>query len=247
MNTKLICIVGQKRSGKDEFANIFKQTVGCENITEYALANPIKDVLDSQYEKTEMHRHSGVILTRSNWDGFCEQDVNISNELWHFDREAPLMISNANASTLILKAIIDLQCNTNSLKGKYSEDEIKRLIMENDQFWSLRKLMQVFGTDIVVNMIDKQYWNRLFLDKFVDCETNYFLLKDIRQGHEIDLMRKLGATIIHVVRDNQSKSDDHITEKKVEIKPGELVVYNDGSLSEYHEKIEILIKEIQND
>lgn len=250
MKSKFICVVGKKRSGKTEFAKRF--TYGQHNLKrnysepfwckDYALADPIKDTLQEAYETLNLNKSSGVTIKRMFWDGKKDYSTD-------YDRNSPIMLSNRNVHELIMKAIslimqhrISPQVkNDHSGKpvSKINYDRIAGMIMSNDKPWTIRRLMQTFGTDVVVNMIDKEYWNRRMFDEYLKTESKYFLVSDIRQKHEIDLMRALGAVVVHTIRDDTGEpEDDHITEKGIEPLKGEFIFENNGTLEEFLIKIE---------
>lgn len=237
---KLVAIVGQKRSGKDTLADMFARQFSSDA---YALADPIKEVLFDAYEETDAFRASGVKLT---YDDFNGQGI---------DREKPLLLSNLDVKNIMTKSLAKLQM-VFGLKKKVPlirDDERKTfeayvdlVVMTNETPWSIRRLMQTLGTDIVVNHIDYQFWNRTMMVEYFDKTSSgyadYFVIKDIRQDHELKLMRDLGAIIIFVERPDINKStDEHITESGLTPNENDIVIINDGTLNDLETKLKEVI------
>lgn len=232
---QLLAIVGKKRTGKDTCADIISEN---RSIKRYALAYPIKYAILDAYGKLELFRHSGVSLTF--------EDINGETD---YDRESALLLSNSNVLDLMYKSVEYLK-NTRNLK-QFNPDHhtyslnvtIEDLVMKNTSAWSIRRLMQLLGTDIVCNLIDRQFWNRCMMDEFLSTRVHapgldYFLVIDVRQSHEIDVMRDLGATVIHLERNiNNSIKDDHITECGLNRNENETVIVNNGSIEDLKLKL----------
>ena len=240
---KLICIVDKKRSGKDTIAEIISDNT---TSVSYALADPVKQALTHAYNQKNLNNSSGVNLTISNFYG---KDYEGND----YDRESPVNISNQDAVSLFLCAIEYLMRvhnlsvyngKTNKLSGNEYVHHIEHLVSQYSDFWSVRKFMQMLGTDIVVNLCDEQFWNRCMFNEFlneIDSSKDYFIISDIRQDHEIELMRSIGAKIIFVERPlNNSISDGHITEKGLEPLADDIVIINDGTIEDLKQKLKDL-------
>ena len=237
---KFLCVVGKKRSGKDTVADI----IIAENplAVKYALAKPIKEALSYAYNMINLKNKSGVDLTREHFDGL---DPATDQE---YDRERPINISNSDAIELMQTAVKYLD-QLLGLKQKKTvqvhsiNSQIESLLWNSTDYWCVRRFMQVLGTDIVVNLIDTQFWNRCMLNEFLNTDsedTPYFIISDIRQEHEIQLMRDLGAIIIFVEREdriNKNRIDDHITEAGLKPAPTDIVIQNNGSIADLKSKV----------
>ncbi|ADG60055.1 gp1 dNMP kinase [Acinetobacter phage Acj9] len=238
---KLIAIVGQKRSGKDTAANVICDEFDTER---YQLALPIKWALNEAYNDLGLKKSSGVILSFNDFDGEG------------IDREQPILISNSDAYNLMYRALKLLQTNGCNLvralpllpdgENLFGFDAIAKLCTEsNNQPWSIRRMMQVLGTDIVVNHIDREFWNRCMMATYIDCrnkDRDLFLVKDVRQEHELSLMRDLGALIIFVKRDDINKNiDTHITEAGLTPVEGDIIIENNDSIEIFESKIKEVI------
>ncbi|AHJ86986.1 deoxynucleoside monophosphate kinase [Salmonella phage STP4-a] len=240
---KLIFLIGKKRSGKDTTADYIMENYGA---IKHQLAGPIKDALCYAYQVAIMSKDVGKlfpVLYRSDWEGI------------DYDREVDLKISKVQAINIIETAMSWLN-DTLSIKNAYfyngyidhrSLSIIKDTINSIEDEWSVRRLMQTLGTDIMVNHFDRMYWVKWFSLVYLDNfgkNLDYFIVPDTRQDHELDAARAMGATVIHVVRPSSvnSKVDTHITEAGLPIKQGDTVITNDGSLEELYAKIKKVLK-----
>lgn len=223
-NMKLIALVGKKRVGKDTCANFIKEQE--EGSIIYQLAEPIKHLLHKNRPKSMQW------LTYNDFDGLG------------IDREMVLPISHQKIAEWLLRCVFDINNHQ-----PYNDDlmisivdVIKEKSEEVDHKWSIRLLLTTLGTDIVVNKIDKMFWCGLFLRKYIDNKhkKGYFIVPDIRQDVEIELVRGMGAKIIHLYRDTGLTSN-HITERGLLTKSGEYTIINNGTLEEFkHSILEIL-------
>lgn len=217
---KLVALVGKKRVGKDTCAQFIKEQENGSIV--YQLAEPIKQVLYDTRPKSMQW------LTYEDFDGLG------------FDREMILPIGTSKVVRWLLECVFEL--HSRQPYDVTKEIEVKNLIMKiakgNNYRWSIRLLLTTLGTDIMVNIFDKMFWCNLFVNKYntVKDKQGYFIVPDIRQEWEIDLVREMQAKLIHLQRDT-GLSSTHITEQGLLPKDGECVIINDGTLQEFKEKI----------
>lgn len=242
---KLIFLIGKKRSGKDTTADYLDEHY---NTKKFQLAGPIKDTLAYCWNPG-LSKRAGVTLTRKEFEGDG------------YDREQVLLLNNEDVSDYMISCVSHLIFNKlkaadrqngffikSNCSGIYETgvDKIERLINKNVEPWTVRRLMQTLGTDIVCNMVDRMYWLKLFSIDYLDSfhsDLDFYVVPDTRQDHELDAARAMGATVIHVVRPgNDSSKDTHITEAGLPIRAGDIVITNDGSLEDLYSEIEKVIK-----
>lgn len=240
---KLLFLIGKKRSGKDTTADYIMNNY---NATKHQLAGPIKDAL-ADAMLTEWYRDTSrqfPRITRSMIEGIDydrEQDLNLSTkdvirimanaiEYVHHDLPLPGVVYDSK------RKILD---------GDTMEVIRQVVINKPVEPWSIRRLMQTLGTDIVCDKLDRMYWVKRFTLVMADTfgDYDYFIVPDTRQDHELDVARAMGATVIHVVRPEQegSKKDTHVTERGLPIREGDIVITNDGSLEELYSKINTIL------
>ena len=232
---ELIAIVGKKRCGKDTAKQIISDIFGEDKVCSYMLSYPIKEALDYSYNILGIKHQSYVNLTFDDIDGTTS-----------YDRESPLLISNKHAVDIACRAL-DYLKDFDGLINKNKDDnrsfvaKIEDVVAKNKDTWSVRRLMQCIGTDIIVNTIDAQFFNRrlmdTYLDKFDNGAYSKFIVTDIRQEHEIKLARSIGATIIHINRDINNSTDSHSTEGGLKALDNEIIIDNNGTLEEFKENL----------
>lgn len=225
---KVISIVGKKRSGKDSVAEIILD----ESFSvKYALANKIKSTLADVYYDHNYVNKTGQDLFLSHFNGI------------DYDREQVLMLSNFDVADIMIKCV-DQLCEKSNLSSDYDLSTASKAIstiMKNDQPWSVRRLMQTLGTDIVVNNIDEYFWLKCMVNEYFKCKSegyDYFVITDIRQQTEIDFARLLGQVIfIERPSINNCNKDKHISEAGLARQEGEILVTNDGTLADLKQTI----------
>ncbi|AIA79993.1 deoxynucleoside monophosphate kinase [Escherichia phage vB_EcoM_JS09] len=243
---ELIFLSGIKRSGKDTTADYINSNF---KSVKYQLAYPIKDALAIAWGRR--HAENPDVFTELKYEYF---------EGIGYDRETPLNLNKLDVIELLEEALIYLQSHylpinnvkvLSSLEGGYSYLDIKpyealrEAINNINDTWSIRRLMQALGTDVVVNLFDRMYWVKLFALNYMDyigSDFDYYVVTDTRQVHEMETARAMGATVIHVVRSGTESTDKHITEAGLPIEEGDLVITNDGSLEELYSKIETILR-----
>lgn len=238
---KLIFLSGVKRSGKDTTADFIMENY---NAYKHQLAGPIKDALAYAWGifcRDTDHPY----LSRSEFEGI------------DYDRETDLGLTKSEVIDIMEQALCYLIVKC-PIKGVFAFDnegqeavnhltynKIIDTINNIEDQWSVRRLMQALGTDLIVDNFDRMYWVKLFalnyLDKF-GSDLDFYIVPDTRQDHEMDAARAMGATVIHVVRPGQVSTDTHITEAGLPIHEGDTVIINDGSIEELYSKIKNTLK-----
>lgn len=220
----IIILTGQKRSGKSTASKFFVE----QGFKELALANGFKR--DLAFVINQM----GIFES-----AFTFRDANAETD---FDREYKYF--NKEISKIIVYKSF-LRILGDSSKYFYLEDEIYEYF-DNDprKTYSFRELMQIIGTDIGCNIVDKHIWTKLVFSKIIDSNNDKFIIPDVRQQHEIDLFRKLGATIIHIKRPGLNSNDSHITEKELDIDEKDHILINDKSYDEFLDLVKNLYNQV---
>lgn len=222
-------ISAKKRVGKDTAAKFI--TEARADIKSYALAQPIKEAL-----------YFGFVIMNAARPMHLWNDT-IKIESWvgdgtGIDREASLGITHnqglevlTNAWYKVVEAKPEFDVHTDGVFGIIEE------LPEED--WSIRRLMQVFGTDIGVR-VDEKIWLKFMFSVYFDaiCDNMSLLITDCRQEHEIEFLRKLGAKVMFITRDlGEENKDEHITEKGLTPASTDVIIENDGTLAELKHKV----------
>lgn len=228
----IFVLCGKKRTGKDSVAEILKETGQFDS---YAFADHLKSFLE------QAGLESGV----SAFINFRDDRV-----FWEGDREKPLLASNAEVMKLFDSAISFMvregHIDELTAHRHAASNEIPYKIYNNTEFWTIRRLMQLFGTDIVCNTIGDNFWVKLTMDTILSNPENHHehvLITDCRQPHEYKYMKRLGAKFIFLER-NTGIEDDHSTEKGLIPSEDDIIIDNNGTLDELKSNILNLIKSV---
>lgn len=104
---------------------------------------------------------------------------------------------------------------------------------------SPRQMMQTLGTDWGREMVDQNIWLTVAKRKAEAAidEGKHVVFTDVRFENEADMVRSLGGTVWHIVRDNARKVNQHASEAGVTNVPGDVVIYNNGTLEQLFEEV----------
>lgn len=220
----MICLSGKKRSGKDTAASIMKEF----GLKTYALADPIKRALFIAFKKS---CYEGVVT------------MNMLNGI-DYDREQSMLLTMNEVRDVLIEAVFytldDSEC---SFSDKYeSIDKVVDFILkiENPEDFSIRKFMQVFGTDIMCHIVDNQHWLKLSNQKAPEGAV----ITDLRQPWEETWFRERNAKFVFVVGAYPGyveSTDTHITEQGLIPKDGDTLIIN-KDLTQLRKDIECLLK-----
>lgn len=114
---------------------------------------------------------------------------------------------------------------------------------------SYRRLLQLLGTD-VCRAISDDFWVNV-LNKRILSETangqDLFIISDVRFENEADYVRRNGGVVVHVKREQvgQENVPAHISEAGLEIKNGDYVIENNGTLGELEQKVVAFLEDIE--
>lgn len=223
----IIALSAKKRCGKDTVGDFLQE----EGFQKYALANPIKTFLNrAMREDTRLP----LFVQNFNMDDFNG---------FGYDREEFLPISNSDVFRIMRSAWM-LVCYDQGIDYTYAHTgTISEAVLGNKKAWSIRRLMQVFGTDIGC-AINKRIWMQ-YLENVLPEHEN-IVVTDCRQDHEMSEMRELGAKVVHILRDtNVVEIDTHSTESGLPIADGDHVIRNDGTLDDLKKSVENLLNYIK--
>lgn len=242
----IYAVSGLKRTGKDTVSSFIKDLTGAKP---YALAEPIKrslfyalsprSKLNLTWEdvngQTDYDRETDLELSTLELRNILNTAVMFCNRTNKFNHDelSQIFIKIKDLSALDNMKFKDIICWSfaNFFGNKRLANDI-----ENKYRWSVRRLMQVLGTDLVVS-VRRDYWLECIPETDGDI-----IITDIRQTHEMQYCRENNAHVIFVVKTGIVSTDSHITEKGLEPSASDTIVYNDGTLENLKSKIESIIK-----
>ncbi|AAX78720.1 gp1 dNMP kinase [Escherichia phage RB43] len=208
----IYCICGKKRTGKDTATQFVLDDY--QNVEAFALADEIKSIL------SDGMKESGNRYLR---------ELTKTNPFYTGDREAPLLMSNEDA----LK-VFDFGVKRLEKRGYWLgavDTAVYEICRTNTQPWTIRRLMQVFGTDIVCNHNDI-VWVDIVLKKMLRSDKDNFIITDVRQKHEYKIPEQVRGLSSYSSNEKTGEDDSHSTEKGLNPQPTDIIILNNGTLSE---------------
>lgn len=126
-----------------------------------------------------------------------------------------------------------------------------------DPRWDIspRQAMQFIGTHVMQFEIQKlltdksvgrQFWIQSFATKYCDDTNSHIVISDLRFPHEYEILKRYGVYVIRVERQTQASHDlvsEHDSEKEYVNIPTDVVIQNDGTLDDFHEKLRRLFSQ----
>jgi len=100
----------------------------------------------------------------------------------------------------------------------------------------VRRLLQVFGTEVGREMFGDNIWIDYLFDSLPDGAK--VVIPDVRYPNEADAITALGGVVWRVVRDGVGPVNGHISDSAMDDYPFMNTVYNGGTIEELHEWVE---------
>jgi hypothetical protein len=220
---RLITISAKARCGKDTAAQYLLSRY--PRSTAYALAACFKESISN---------HFSEYLT---YDDVFGYGVDRNSYLIYIDREEFIDLTK--------KVFADFGYNLDEFSDDGECIDIDWSVINDDNGWTIRRMMQTIGTDIGVNQIDTNIWLKEFEKELFKIEPIYdtVVMTDCRQIHEIEFIRNRNGHVLHVLRDT-GLDDDHITERGLPIEDEDFVIENDGTLDDFYRKLDQFIQQL---
>ena len=96
---------------------------------------------------------------------------------------------------------------------------------------SPRQMMQSLGTEWGRNIIHPEVWLLLAQQELLNRGAG-MIVTDVRFENETAWIRKNRGVVIHIQRDNAALVNEHSSEAGLEVVPGDITIFNNGSLDE---------------
>jgi hypothetical protein len=106
----------------------------------------------------------------------------------------------------------------------------------------VRRLLQVFGTEVGRKMFNLNFWVDIALAGLND--THRVVLADVRFPNEAEAIKNLGGQVVRINRHNYTPVNGHISEHAMDNYMFEHVIYNDGTLDDLSYDVSLLAKEL---
>jgi len=132
--------------------------------------------------------------------------------------------------------------------GAHMEEDIKDVV---DPRWGVspREALQFFGTEMMqykiqelLPTVGRNFW----ITKLLNGPINNMVISDLRFVHEYDMIKKVNpqSIIIKVVKPGGAgaREDNHSSEMEWSYIKEDLLIINDGTLEELHDKVDKIIQ-----
>lgn len=96
---------------------------------------------------------------------------------------------------------------------------------------SPRRLMQTLGTEWGRELINPELWVLLAKMRFLERRRR-MIITDVRFENEADFVRSNGGIIVHMQPKQEYQVAAHISEDGIDVKEGDKIIVNDGSLED---------------
>ena len=105
----------------------------------------------------------------------------------------------------------------------------------------VRRLLQVFGTDVGRKMFGENFWVQQAFDK---VESDRVVFADVRFPNEAKEIMQYGGQVWRVNRHNHAPVNGHKSEHAMDNFMFKRVLYNDGTLDDLSDEVFMLAKEL---
>jgi len=117
---------------------------------------------------------------------------------------------------------------------------------------SPRDLMQSLGTEWGRSLVGHDVWIHS-LENQLKTQKNYAkqnkaefmpLVKDVRYENEAQWIRDNKGLVIHIERKQAKRVKAHNSEKGIEVRPGDVVISNNDSITELYQKLNHVVSDV---
>lgn len=113
---------------------------------------------------------------------------------------------------------------------------------EAKQHPEVRRLLQVFGTEVGRALIGEDVWVNLTLAQVV--LPNRYVITDVRFPNEAYAVRECGGALLRVERPEVNAVNDHISDNALDDFDFDGYILNDGSLADLEATVFLAVKEL---
>jgi hypothetical protein len=106
----------------------------------------------------------------------------------------------------------------------------------------VRRLLQVFGTDVGRKMFNENFWINIALAGLKDHHR--VVISDVRFPNEADAIKQLGGQVWRINRHNHQPVNGHTSEHAMDNYMFKHVIYNDGTLDDLSDEVFMLVKQL---
>lgn len=131
-----------------------------------------------------------------------------------------------------------LSCKPKDLENRHFK--YQKLDENWGQINTPRELMQLIGTEIGRNLIDKNFWVYHLFSKF--DRYSKWIITDLRFKNEKKEVERLGGLTIRIERDSNNLVDTHSSETDLDHDIFDYVIRNNGTIAELQEELRKIVE-----
>ncbi|HLD91079.1 MAG TPA: hypothetical protein VI911_08720 [Patescibacteria group bacterium] len=217
--SNIIGIGGKAKHGKDSIANVLIDNFGYKRIS---LADPLKKILyiglKEYFTLNDFYDQNIKDLTFDKYTSYPE-----------------LVLTKVQIERIV--CAININYNLTGV-----EMDIIREWFRNEKFYSLRDLMQRFGTDLCRNLINKQIWiltsQKQINHTSINSPEINFVISDIRFPEERQMVKNLNGLLLLVKRDLKIEGEVHTSEQSLgDDSEYNTIIHNTSTLEDLEKNI----------
>jgi len=210
----LLGLHGKARSGKNTVSNLLTKPdcwgTRLTHAEEYAFADPLKELVCSLFNWNERHKDGDLKEVTVNC--ITPSYMNIYNDV---KKTLPILSDEEVES--ITMGIHNLQNSNNGITTI-----------------SPREAYQKIGTD-VCRETRQSLWVDMCAASINQCGNT--IITDVREENEAEFVRSKGGVMVHILRDIDTGVREHVSEQGIVVMPGDLVLDNNGTMSDLAAKV----------
>lgn len=232
----LIGITGKKRSGKDQFAlflaNHLRKVTGKTVVIDKYATDLKLSLLHGMHQVQDSNKPQYTI---DDIDG-----IGVVN------RELPAFITEI-ASLICYHAANYLGVNA-SYEVIYQQlKECKIKYNSSTERFSIRELMQYFGTDVIRDGCYDGFWVSRVEQRYIRSTDTITIVTDCRFDNEIALINKYNGKLFQIIRPNNAAAgDSHVSENGINDYGNAVIIQNDGDLTALNQRAKFATEELHN-
>lgn len=217
----IILISGHMQTGKNVAADFLIEKIKAKNLT----------------VKTDLFAHD----LKHN----CKDDFKILANVLNNYAENLKVLVNTFTSVMTKNHMLDSLIE--------AIDEIK---ITDDKYFEnknnvTRALLQIYGTEIFRNRVDKNYWAKQVKNRAIESDADVIVVTDTRFPNEINVFNDINTDDIQVITIRVERKTGIINEHASEIaldshKEWNYIVDNNGSLNDLNDAMGVVLDDIMN-
>ena len=129
----------------------------------------------------------------------------------------------------------------------YKEHRLQELVNEygwdyaKEHFPEIRRLLQVYGTEIVRDNFGENVWVDLLFRKAEKYKIEKLVIADVRFPNELESVLERGGILIKVKSAANKSHDTHASEQDLPNEKFNIIIENNGSLSDFYTKLDAIM------